>query len=81
MGNNNNIDFYPHSKSLVKSCIHVYHECWKRRCMVLHNQELQHNVLKEEVSAIMEETSKEEIEALNRYFQIHKINSNEAFSE
>ena len=49
--------------------------------MVLHNPEVQHNVLKEEISVIMEELSKEEIEGLIRLMQIHKINSNEGSTE
>ena len=77
IGNHNNINFHPRNKVLVKSCAHFHHECWKRRCVVLHKPEVQQDVLKVSVSLIMEEASKEE---LSRHVQIHKINSNEASS-
>ena len=81
MGNHNNINFHAHNKVLVKFCVHFYHECWKRRCVVLYNPEVQNHVLKEEILVIMEEASNEEIEGLSRHMQIHKINSNEASAE
>ena len=62
MGNHNNPNFHAHNKALVKSCEHFYLEHWKRRSAVLHNPEVQKNMLKEEVSVIMEEANKEEIE-------------------
>ena len=46
IGNHNKINCHVHNKVLVKICIHFYHECWKRRCVVLHNLEYQHNELK-----------------------------------
>ena len=49
--------------------------------MVLHNPEVQQNLLKEEVSVIMEEAIKEEIEGLSRCVKIHKNNLNEASAE
>ena len=81
MGNHININFHVHDKVLVRSCAHFYHECWKRRYVVLHNPEMQKNVLKEEALVIMEEAIKEEIEGLSRHVQIHKIDSNEASAE
>ena len=46
MGNHNISKCHAFNKVLVKICIHFYHECWKRRCVVLHNLEYQHNELK-----------------------------------
>ena len=81
MGNHNNSKFYAHNKVSVKSCVHFYHECWKRRYIVLHDPEVQQKVLKEEVEAIMEGANKEEIEELRRYVQTNAINSNLATAE
>ena len=79
--NQNNINFHAYNKVLVKSCVQFYHECWKRRCVVLHDPEVQKKVLKEEVLVIMEEANEEAIEGLNRYVQIHTIKLNEASVE
>ena len=58
MGNYNNINFHAYDKALVKISVQFYHECWKRRCLVLHNLEVQKKVSKEEALAIMEEAEK-----------------------
>ena len=79
--NQNNINFYAYNKVLVKSCVQFYNECWKRRCVVLHDPEVQKKVLKEEVLVIMEEANEEAIEGLNRYVQLHTIKLNEASVE
>ena len=81
MKNHNNINFHAYNKVLVKISVQFYHECWKRRCVVLHDPEVQKKVLKEEVLVIMEEASEEAIEGLNRHVQIHTINLNEASVE
>ena len=61
MINHNISKFHTCKKVLVKSCIHFYHELWKRRCIVFHEPEVQQKVLKEEVEVIMEEGNREEI--------------------
>ena len=78
MGNKGKIKFRQHNKVLVQSCVQYYHECWKRRCVVLHNPEVQKKVLKEESLKIMVEACKEEVEGLRRYVAVHKINLNAA---
>ena len=72
---------HAHNKVLVKSCAQFYHEHWKRRCVVLHNPEVQRNVLQEDLKVIMLEENKKEIEGLRRYLQMHTINSNIATLE
>ena len=47
MGNHNVSNFHACNKVLVKICTHFYHKCWKRKCAVLLNPEVQQNVLKE----------------------------------
>ena len=81
MGNYNSIHFHAYNKVLVESSLQFFHECWKRRCVILHNREVQKKVLKEEVLVIMEEAEKYVIKGLSRYVQIHKINLNEACTE
>ena len=58
MGNYNNVNFHAHKKVLVKSSVQFYHECWKRRCAVLHDSEVKKKFLKEEALIIMEEAEK-----------------------
>ena len=81
MGNHNISKFHARNKVLVKSCAHFCHECWKRRCTVLHDSEVQWKVPKEEVEVIMEEANNEEIEGLRRCVQMHAMNSNAATAE
>lgn len=45
MENQNRINFHSHDKVLLKSCVEFYHECCKRRCIVLCNLEAQNKVL------------------------------------
>ena len=73
--------FYSHDKALVKSSVQFHHEHWKRRCVVLHNPEVQRKVLKEEVLAIMEEIEKYVVKGLSRHVQIHKLKVNEVSTE
>ena len=56
--------FHQHDKILVQSCLKYHHKRWKRRCVVLHNPEVQIKVLKDELLNILEEVSKEEVEGL-----------------
>ena len=81
IGNHNNINLHVHNKVIVKSCVHLYNEFWKRRCVVLHYLEVQKNMLKEEALVIMEESSKYEIEGSRRHVKIYKINSNKVSAE
>ena len=57
--NLNNMHFHTCDKVFVKNYVQFYHECWKRRCVALHDHEVQKKVLKEEVLVIMEEASEE----------------------
>ena len=76
MLNQKRIKFHSHNKVIVKSCVEHYHECWKRRCLVLHKPEMQKKVLKEEVLAVIEEASKEEAYGLRRCVEVHSVNVN-----
>ena len=76
MENQNSINFHSHDKVLVKCCVECYHKCWKRRCVALHNLEVQKKVLKEEALDIMEDASKQELKWLRRYVEVHRLNLN-----
>ena len=56
------MNFHQHNKMLVKRCIQCHHDCWKLRCVVLHDPEVQIKVLKDELLSIMEDASKDEVE-------------------
>ena len=56
-------------------------EGWKRRCAALHGLEVQKKVLKDEVLAIIEEASKEEVGGLRRHVEVHNMNVNVASME
>ena len=78
MSNQKQIDCRSHDIVIVKMCVKQYHECWKRRCVVSHNRELQRKVLQENVVAITKEASKGEVKGLRRYAEAHSVNENEA---
>ena len=78
MGNKGRIDFHQQNKVLVQICIQCYHECWKRRCVVLHDLEVRITLLKDEVLNILEDASKEEVEELKTYVELHTMNVNNA---
>ena len=78
MGNDRNINFHAYNKVLVKNSLQFYHECWKRRWVVLHDPDVQRKVLEEEVVAIKDETEKDVIKGLNSYVQIYRLNVIEA---
>ena len=46
LSNQKRIDFKSHNKVIVKMSIEYFHECWKRRCSVLHEIEVQRKVFK-----------------------------------
>ena len=75
------MNFHLHNKVLIKNCVKHYHDCWKRRCVVLHSLEVQRKVLKEDVLAMMEEGSKHEVIGLRRHVEVHKMNENEVTIE
>ena len=61
MGNNNSTNLHARGEALVKSSTQFCHECWKRRCVVFHDPEVQRKVLKEEALVIMEEAEKTQL--------------------
>ena len=74
MGNQGRIDFPQCNTVVVKICVQHYHECQKRRCVALHNPKVQIEKLKDEVLNIMEEASKDEVEGLKIYVEVHAMN-------
>ena len=70
------INFHQCNKVLIKSCIQYYHECWRRRCVGLHNPEVKMKVLKDRVMTIMEGESKEEAQGLKIHVEVDTINVN-----
>ena len=50
--NQKRINVHSYNEALFKSCVEYYHECWKLRCAVLHDIEVQKKVLKEEALEI-----------------------------
>ena len=76
MGNKGRINFRQYDKVLVQSCVQYYQEYWKRRCVVLHNPEVQIKVSKDEALNILEEESKEEVEGLKRHVEVPTMNVN-----
>ena len=53
-GNGHGVNFHNHNKILIKSCMHFYVECWKRRCIRLHSPEIQMKLLKEDAIALLD---------------------------
>ena len=78
MENQNRINFHAHDKALVKSCVHFYHDSWKRRHVALHDPEVQMKVLQDEVLNMLEEENKEEVEGLKIHVEVHDMNDNNA---
>ena len=53
--NQKRVDLKLHDKAIVKFCVDCFHECWKRRYVVVHEPEVQRKVLHDEVLAILDE--------------------------
>ena len=49
---------------LIEYCVKHYHECWKRRCTILHSPDVQKKSLKEDFLAIIKEAIKDEVVGL-----------------
>ena len=81
MGNQERINFHQHNKVLVQSCVQCYHQCQKRRYVVLHDLEVKIKVLKDEALNILEEANKEEVEGLKRYFEVRTMNVSNASTD
>ena len=69
------MDLRSYDKVRVKKCVKYYHECWKRRCVVLHDPSVQRKVLQENVVAIKEEANRGK--GLRRNLELHSMNENE----
>ena len=81
MGNYNSVDFYMHDKVLIENCVKYYHNCWKRRCVVLYSQNVHKTLLKEDGLAIIEEASNDEVLGLRIHVEVHKMNRNDGTIE
>ena len=57
------------------------HECWKRRCAVLNDPEVEMNVFQVEGLSIKEEYSEGQVEGLRRCATLRSINVNEVSVE
>ena len=57
VSNQKQIDFRLSNKVIVKRCVIYHHGCWKRRCVMFHEQEVQRKFLRENVVAIKEENN------------------------
>ena len=55
VSNQKRIDFKLYNKVIVKICIEYFHECCKRRCIVLHELEVQRKFSQDELLEIEEE--------------------------
>ena len=75
------INFRPYNKVIVKMCVKHYHECWKRRCVVLHDLEVQRKKIQENIVAIKEEIIKREVEGLRMHVEECIVNEDEASKE
>ena len=53
------------------------HECWKKRCVVLHEPEVQSKVLQNQVLAIVQALRKEEAVGLREFSEVHSMNAHE----
>ena len=62
-------------------CVKWHHGHWKRRCVVLHDPEAHRKVLKYDAVAIIEESSKGEVEGLRMHIEVNGINVNKASEE
>ena len=71
------IDFTSCNKQIIKICVKYYHDCWKRRCVALHDPPVQRKVLQENVAEIKEETNKEKVEGLIGCLEMKGVNQNE----
>ena len=58
--------------------VYFYHECWKTRCVELHKEENQKEILKKQVKEIKESDVTEKIEGMHEYLSKYEINEEEA---
>ena len=76
--NQNDIYCLEHNKEIVKSCVHFYHECWKTRCVELHKEGNQLELLREQVKRIKESETTERVEGMQDCMSKHEIEEGEA---
>ena len=74
-------DFRSCNKVIIKMFVKYYHNYWKRRCLVLHDPEVQRKVLKDDTVLIIEEASKGEFEGLRTHVEVNGIDVNKASEE
>ena len=57
-------------------CVNLYHDCWKKRCVVLHDPSMQFIGLKNEIERAKEKYLNGSTEELKKYVDVHKIDEN-----
>ena len=70
------VKFNPHNRVLIVMCVNLYHDCWKKRCVVLHDPSMQLIGLKNEIERAKEKYLNGSTEELKKYVDVHKIDEN-----
>ena len=77
MDNCDSVNFHPHDEVLIENYVNHHHDCWKRRCIVLHSPDVQKKALQEDALETIEEESKGEVVGLRMHVEAHKMNGND----
>ena len=77
VSNKKNIDLRSTNKEIEKMSVKYDHECWKRRCVVLRDLEVQRKVLPEIVETTKEKDNKGSVKGLKRCAEVHSTNEDE----
>lgn len=79
--NQSDIDYLEYNKVFVKSCVTFYHECWKSRCVELHKDEVQIELLREQVKLIKASDDTDRVEGLHEFLNQYEITEEDAKSD
>ena len=80
-GNEHGMNFHSYNEILIKCCVQLYLECWKRRCVRLHRLEVQKKLLKEDAMALLDNSKKDEVKGLKTHVEVNSIDVNEATND
>ena len=72
-----NIEHQHHNKALLAMCVNFYHECWKNRCIVLHELLVKKKVLINKIEVLIEENRNANIVRMKEHVQLHEIDEEE----
>ena len=70
---NERIDFSEYNKALVECGVRLCIMCWNKRCVVLHNPEVQKQLLTSEIKAIKVESRRGLLANFYKYVNSHPI--------